>query len=136
MGLFAALVLASQSGCLAVAAGAAAGVAGAAYYHGAKRGVFSADFDTVWRATREALLDLHMPIYKESRSANAGTMQVMNSRKETITIDVEHEPARLPSDAAYTRVKIRVGVWGDEAASARIFDHIDYWVQRYQQAGW
>ena len=130
--LLPAILLLSQSGCLAVAAGTAAGVAATAYYKGNKKEVFSADFDTVYDSTLESLYDLDLIVKKQSRGRGKGTIEALTRTDESVTIELEYEPGKLRADPSYTRVKIRVGTWGDEAASGRIFDHIDARVQYYQ----
>ncbi len=118
------LLLATASGCLAVAGGAAAGAAGYAYYRGNKTEIFNTDFATVWSATHEALYDLGMPVLKESHDAISGTIETVTGAKDSVRIQFEQITPKFPNDWPQTEVSIRVATFGDSEVSARIFQEI------------
>ncbi len=126
--VFAALTVAN-SGCLAVAAGAA-GAGGAAiyaHYQGKDTNTFDADVNSVGRATEDALYDLAMPVVKETRdNGNSLTIKSTTGTGDNVTIEIEPETSKIPSDGARTKVSVRVAMFGDHDVSMRILHRIDY----------
>src|SRR5438876_12263860 len=87
--LFAAIALAN-SGCLLVAAGAAGGAAvGYAYYKGKITEVYSAGFNDAWAAAHTALNELGMPILKEERGSETGTIDSRTADDEQVRLSLE-----------------------------------------------
>jgi hypothetical protein len=116
-----AAVMVGQTGCLLVAAGAAAGgAAGYAYYRGKNCQSFPAGFEDSWAATRTALCDLGMPILKEERNQGCGTIKTQTSDGDRVKIDLEVIPSRIPAEGIMTRICVRVGTFGDHPVSERV----------------
>lgn len=116
----ASLLLASTtllSGCLVVAA-AGAGAGTYAYVTGELSSVEQASVDKVWSATQSAVKDLQFTVKEQSKDALQGRLVAEQADKTDITIKVERESETL------TKVRIRVGVFGDEATSRIIMDKI------------
>ncbi|MBU6412849.1 MAG: DUF3568 family protein [Planctomycetes bacterium] len=116
----ASLLLASTtilSGCLVVAA-AGAGAGTYAYVTGELSSVEQANVDKVWKATQEAVKELQFTVKEQSKDALQGRLVAEQADKTDITIKVERETDTL------TKVRIRVGVFGDEATSRLIMDKI------------
>jgi hypothetical protein len=118
--LLAALVVFSVpflGGCAAVAVGA--GAAGAvAWYKGELKASLTQSVPAVNRATEEAIDELKL--FKISAKADelTGSFTLRNAKDEKITIIVEKEGEGV------TALRIRVGVFGNEALSRSILDTI------------
>ena len=111
------LALPTLSGCVAVLAGA--GAAGAvAYVRGELDVALEAPVDRTVRATNQAILDLKFAKISESRDVAQDVFVIRNASDQKIEIRVDRV-----SDTV-SRVKIRVGVFGDEALSLLILDKI------------
>src|SRR3954469_19687091 len=63
------------SGCLLAAGTAVAGGGAYTYYHGCYTENVPADFAVTWKATREALYDLGLPVAAESREGLEGRIE-------------------------------------------------------------
>lgn len=119
--LIAALAFSSivaASGCLAVAAGAAAGAGTYAYMQGEMNTTMEAPLDRVWAATQRAVEQLQFDIESDAIDALQGRMTVRRADGTRIRIRLEQETGSL------TDVSVRVGVFGDEARSRLILDKI------------
>jgi hypothetical protein len=116
----------SNAGCLAVAAGCAAGgAAGYAYYQGRIGREYPAPPDQVWTAAHAALRDLNLPVVQSER----GTPSTIESRTregEKVLVLLDAQPPKAPGDPAMTRVSLRFGVFGDHASSNRVLDRIQF----------
>lgn len=123
--ILAGLLALSSGGCLAVAAGAAAGGAGLTYVylHGKVNQAYAASFDDTWAATRTALAELKMPIEEENH--DKGTLKTHTADGDTVRIHLETEASRIPADGPLTNVGVRVGALGDDSVSERILHQID-----------
>ncbi|HSB68664.1 MAG TPA: DUF3568 family protein [Candidatus Methylomirabilis sp.] len=109
------------SGCAAaVLAGAAggAGVGTAAYIEGEDSRVHSASLDQTWTATLDALKQMNIRVDKSDKDALGGIVEA--KRADGTDVKIKEEPA----DGNTTRVKIRIGVFGDQNASEAIQDTI------------
>jgi hypothetical protein len=125
IGLLLALLSFGGSGCLAaLAGGAAAGGAGYAYYRGNVPESYDADLATVWQATHDALFDLGLPVVTESKDAMNGTIESANGKNEKVTIVLEQQVAKIPTDPPKTKVGIRVATFGDQDMSRRMHQQI------------
>ncbi len=89
-----------------------------AYVTGELSSVEQASVDKVWSATQSAVKDLQFTVKEQSKDALQGRLDAEQADKTDITIKVERESETL------TKVRIRVGVFGDEATSRIIMDKI------------
>jgi hypothetical protein len=112
-----------------VAAGAA-GAGGAAiyaHYQGKDSNTFDADVASVSRATEDALYDLAMPVVKETReNGSSMTIKSTTGTGDNVTIDIEPETSKIPSDPVRSKVSVRVAMFGDHDVGMRILHRIDY----------
>ncbi|HEX5271664.1 MAG TPA: DUF3568 family protein [Gemmataceae bacterium] len=115
-----------NAGCLVAAAGgAAAGVAGYAYYKGKVYRTYVANVEDVRLATRKALGELQMPITKDEGSPKGGEIEAYHD-KDKIVIALEVEDSPMAGSPAVTQVGIRVATFGNEGLSERIHDQISF----------
>jgi len=116
------LVALASSACVALLVGgaAAAGAGTVAYVRGELQSTLDAPFDRAWTATVRALGDLGMPVTAQEKDGLSGriTARAAGDRKVTVQL-------RKVSGTA-TEVRIRVGTWGDEAASRQILEQIQH----------
>ncbi len=124
-----ALVALSNTGCLVVAAGAAAGgaaVATVAYARGSLYREYSATKEASFIAVRDALADLHMPILRdEPGKEGQGYLEARTSDGQPVRIYFNTRMNSIPVDGLVTRISVRVGSFGDEAISTRILDQVN-----------
>jgi major membrane immunogen (membrane-anchored lipoprotein) len=111
--LFMSLLL---QGCmlLALGAGAGAGAGTVAYIKGELRTTYASSMDRTWNATLRALRDLDIIIVSSRKDETKGEIQARQSDDTKVKIAME------PSGPNTTLVKIRVGMFGDDAASRAI----------------
>src|SRR5687768_4237583 len=103
------------SGCVALAVGAAGGVAGAVYVMGKLQEELNHPIVAVHEATLQGLRDLNLPISEDKADKLAAHV-------ESKLADGTHVWVDLDSVAdSRTKLTIRVGVVGDEARSRKIF---------------
>jgi hypothetical protein len=112
LGLLAASL--TGTGCVAAAAGAAAGYGAFEYSAGEYVGVARGTLDTVWHASVAALEQRGATIRARVRERAEARLRATDKDGTSIQIDL-----RIQS-SEYTRVTVRVGVFGDEAASRAI----------------
>ena len=110
-------VVAVNSGCVAVAAGAGAGAA-VAYVRGQLDATLNADFDKAVDATNRAIQQLQYAKVSEHKDALVDTVVARNADDKKIEIRLE------TVSRGVTKVRIRVGVFGDEPTSIAILDKI------------
>lgn len=116
----------SNAGCLAVAAGCAAGgAAGYAYYQGRIGREFPAPPDQVWTACHGALADLNLPVVQSERNPTS-TIESRTREGEKVSLLIDTHPPKVPGDPSMTRVSVRVGVFGDHVTSNRVLDRIAF----------
>lgn len=111
-----ALVLAT-SGCLAVAAGAGAGAA-VAYVRGQLETTIASNYEATVTATNRAIQQLGFAKVSERKDSLIDLITVRNAADKKIEIRLENLAREL------TRVRIRVGVFGDESLSLAVLDKI------------
>ena len=99
---------------LLVGAGAGAGAGTVAYIQGEHSQVHSGGYDRVWSATVSALNQMNIKVIKTEKDALSGTISARRADDTSVTVKVE------PTGADTTTVKIRVGMFGDRAASESI----------------
>lgn len=125
--LFVAALGLVNGGCLAVAAGCAAGgAAGYAYYQGRVAREYLADRDQVWTATNAALADLNMPTISSERNADSSVIESRSRDGEKVSILLDSQPPQSPGNPPLTRVSVRVGVFGDHEPSKRLLEQIAF----------
>jgi hypothetical protein len=116
----------TQTGCLLALAGlaAGAGVGGYCYCKGRMYRDFPVPLPVVHDAVRASLVDLHFAILTEDAKDGKVFLvtRTTNGKKVRIYIDALSSP--IPSDGVVTRVAIRVGTFGDEGVTVRIFEQI------------
>lgn len=110
-------VVATSSGCLAVAAGAGTGAA-VAYVRGQLETNLAASFDRSERAANEALQQLGLAKVNEKRDALVAIINARNAEDKKIEIRLDNVGQNL------TKLRIRVGIFGDESLSMAIHDKI------------
>ena len=125
MMLFISAVALANAGCLAaVVGGAAAGGAGYAYYHGSHPEVYDADLALAREATHQALMDMALPVVTENRDVQSATIETVNGKQEKVTITLEQQMAKIPTDPPKTKVAVRIGTFGDQEMSRRVQQQI------------
>ncbi|HYP17630.1 MAG TPA: DUF3568 family protein [Opitutus sp.] len=110
------VVALNTSGCLAVAAGAGAGAV--AYVRGQLETTVSDDYESVVSATNRAIQQLGFAKVSERKDALVDVFVVRNATDKKIEIRLDNVAREL------TRVRIRVGIFGDEALSLAVLDKI------------
>jgi hypothetical protein len=110
------------SGCAAaVLAGAAAGagVGTAVYVEGEHSQVHTAGLDRTWTATMATLQQMDLQVEQQQKDELGGNIEAKRVDGTSVTIKEE------PVGTATTRVRIRVGTFGDQQASEAIQKRID-----------
>jgi hypothetical protein len=124
--LILAAIAATQSGCLAAAAGCAAGAgAGYAYYKGRVDRDYTANRDDVWAALHTSLGELQMPVVKEEREADEDHIETRTAEGDKVKIYVEVHKSAIPAEGDISKVSVRVATWGDSVVSSRVLDQVD-----------
>ena len=110
------LLLPVLGGCalMLVGAGAGAGAGTVAYIQGEHSQVHAGNYERVWSATLAALGQMNIRVIKTEKDALSGTITARRADDTSVTVKVE------PTGADTTTVKIRVGMFGDRAASESI----------------
>ncbi len=99
---------------LALGAGAGAGAGTVAYVKGELRTTYASSLDRTWGATVSALRDLDIRVVSSHRDETKGEIEARQSDDTKVKIAME------PSGPNTTLVKIRVGMFGDNAVSRAI----------------
>jgi hypothetical protein len=107
----------TTAGCLAVAAGAGAGAA-VAYARGRLETTVPAGYEQTVTATSRAIEQLGFSKISERKDSLIDLITVRNAADKKIEIRLENLAREL------TRVRIQVGVFGDEPLSLAILDKI------------
>ncbi|HOE12698.1 MAG TPA: DUF3568 family protein [bacterium] len=107
-------------GCAAavIAGSAAAGAGTWAFLHGELETTERASLNRVWEATQKAVESMEFQVKEREKDALNAKIVSVDSRKRFITIQLTSVSANE------TRIKIRVGTFGDEAASEQILKKI------------
>lgn len=106
------------SGCVVVAAGAA-GAGAVAYVRGELESNISRSVDDVFQATQRALGNLEFAKISEQKSAVDAVLVSRTALDKKIEIKLQRTGDKM------TKVKIRVGLLGDETLSMTILDKIN-----------
>jgi len=120
------LVLVTQTGCLWVAAGAAAGgaVATCVYLSTPVSHEYPTDIDHGVAATRTALTELGFTIQKQKHDAAGADVETETTDHTRIRIHLEPLTSPIPAEGVATRIAVRVGTFGDEQVSDKIIEQI------------
>jgi uncharacterized lipoprotein len=97
-----------------VGAGAGAGAGTVAYLEGEHSQVHAGSYERVWSATLATLSQMNIRVIKTEKDALGGTITARRADDTAVGIKVQ------PSGAETTTVKVRVGTFGDRAASESI----------------
>src|SRR5262249_27492566 len=98
-----------------------------AHYQGVDSNTFDADVNTLEHATEDALYDLAMPVVKETHgSGNSLTIKSTTGTGDNVTIEIEPENQKIPSDPVRSKVNVRVAMFADHDVGMRILHRIDY----------
>ena len=106
------------SGCVALAVGAAGGVAGAVYVMGKLKDEVNHDVPTVHAAAVEAMKDLDLKLSEDKADKVSAHLESEFADGKHVWIDLESIPE------SRTSLTIRVGLTGDEARARRIHEAI------------
>lgn len=113
-------VLMGTSSCVApLLVGGAAGAGGFAYYKGELVRTYSKSVGRCYSASLTAIKTLRLPIVKKSKDAFGASIESRMSYKKTVYIRIKGATDKT------TEISIRVGLFGDEKKSARIFKTIE-----------
>jgi len=108
--------LVGLSGCLAVAAGA--GASAVAYVRGDLETNLHTDYSRVVDSARNSIDELEFAKVSENKDALKAVLVARTAMDKKVEITVTNSGKRL------TNIKIRVGLFGDEALSMSILDKI------------
>jgi hypothetical protein len=109
----------AAAGCLLpVAAGAAAGYSAYTYSNSELNAVASAGVDRTWRATLAAVETLQLSVKEQRKGVTSGSIRAWDHENTEIRITIERRSGE------FTRIAVRVGLFGDEARSHAIIDTI------------
>ena len=106
------------SGCVALAVGAAGGVAGAVFVMGKLQEELPYPIATVHEATLKGLRDLDLPVTEDKADKLAAHVESKLADGTHVWIDLDSV------GDSRTKLTIRVGVAGDESRSRKILDAI------------
>ena len=108
--------LASLSGCILAAAGAGAGAV--AYARGDLDTNLNYDYNKVVDSARNTIKDLEFAKVSENKDALKAILVARTAMDKKVEITITNSGKKL------TNIKIRVGLFGDEALSMSILDKI------------
>jgi len=103
---------------LLVGGAAAAGAGTVAYVRGELRSTEDAPFERAWTAAQRALRDLEMPVTAQEKDGLSGRIIARAAGDRKVTVRLRKVTGTT------TEIRIRVGTWGDEAASRQILESI------------
>ncbi|MBI5383153.1 MAG: DUF3568 family protein [Verrucomicrobia bacterium] len=109
-----------MTGCLAVAVagGAAAGAGAVVYVKGELQSNLEAPLAKCTTAANQAVTNLKLKKIGEENDGTSAKIKARNAKDQAVTISLK----KLTDSA--TRISIRVGTWGDKAASQQILDEV------------
>lgn len=109
-----------STGCtlLLLGGAAAAGAGTVVYVRGELQTTVDATLDGAWRASRDALKDLQMPVTAETKDGLTGKLTARTAGDKKVTIRL-----KKVTDTT-TDLSIRMGTWGDETASRQLLEQI------------
>ena len=110
--------MAGSAGCLAVAAGAVAGIGTYAYVKGELKSTFEAGIERTYAAARKAVDQLGFTVKQEGKDALEGRIVAHQADGTEVKINLTRKGENL------TEVGVRVGTFGNESHSRIIMDKI------------
>lgn len=112
--------LLATMGCTAAwfAGGAAAGVGTYSYVTGELKSFEEVPLDRAWSASQQAMADLQFTTTSKAKDAFAGEVIARRASGQKVQVRLKRQSERV------TEIKIRVGVFGDEAMSREILRKI------------
>jgi len=111
------VVAASVSGCIVFAA--AAGGAGVGYAMGKAEKQYAHGVEKTFDATLAALKEANVVVYSKGADATSGKIEGTLADGKKLTIDLK------AAGQGVTKVKMRIGTWGDKDRYQYIFSLID-----------
>ena len=102
--------------CLVVAVGAGAGTV--AYLRGDLEAVEAKDINTVYEAAKNAVKQLELTVTKDTKDAMSAVIIARDAEDKKITITLK------AATEDTTKISVRVGTFGSETKSRRIYDQI------------
>ncbi len=114
------LALLAPTGCAAVllAGGAAAGAGTVAYVRGDLESTEELTLDQAWSASRAALADLDLTVTATEKDGTSASVTARGADERRILVTLQRRSDRL------THLRIRVGIFGDEALSHIVLEKI------------
>ena len=103
-------------GCVVAAVGVGAGTV--AYVRGDLQTVESKSLDDVYEAAEKAIKELGLNVTKKTKDAMSATIVARDAQDKKITIKLS------ASTEETTKLSIRIGVFGSETKSRRIYEEI------------
>ena len=103
-------------GCIVAAAGA--GASAVAYVRGELNADLNADYNKVVDSARKSIKDLEFAKVSENKDALKAVLVARTAMDKKVEIDITNSGKKL------TNIKIRIGLFGDEALSMSILDKI------------
>ena len=110
------VALATLSGCIAMAAGA--GATAVAYVRGDLETNLNYDYGKVVESARTAIKELEFARVSENKDALKAVLVARTAMDKKVEITITNSGKKL------TNIKIRVGLFGDEALSMSILDKV------------
>ena len=108
------LFVMTHAGCFLLVVGAAAGAGGVAWVQGDLEKSYDASVDRVHAAAKRALKQLKLPVTQDVKDTHGAKLQSQYSDGKDVTVQIEAITEKS------SRVKIRVGVFGDQERSESI----------------
>jgi hypothetical protein len=106
-----------SGGCAVVLVGA--GAAGtAAYVRGDLQAVLEADINRAFAASEKAIQNLELRVEEKQKDQFFAKIEARNAVDKKVTVKI-----KSTSDTT-CEISIRIGVWGDQAQSVRIYEKI------------
>jgi len=99
-------------------AGTAAGVGGYKFYKGSLTVIYQAPYMDTWDATLRALDKMNLQIESKKHDLTKGKIKARTADNKQVHISLKYKSSEQ------TEVVIRVGIFGDKAASMVIKDEI------------
>ncbi|WP_200761641.1 DUF3568 family protein [Poriferisphaera corsica] len=114
------LVCASGSGCVALALAGIAGAAGmgVAFYMGEYEGYLAANPPQITDAAGDVLRGMGVKIETEASSWDRGKITGLMGNEDEVVIKIRKKSEQM------SQVAVRVGVFGDERTSAKLYNQI------------
>lgn len=117
--LLALTCLTGASGCAILAAGAVAGGGTYAYVSGWGEQSYAVDLDQAYKASLSACRRLKLTVEEQQQNISSASIKAHDAEDTSIWIRMQAKNTNI------TRVSVRVGLLGDEAATQRIHAAID-----------